>query len=114
MGFWKKAILDTLIFIAIAGFFPSMFHVSSVFMAFVAAVLLGLLNRFIKPIIVLLSLPVTLFTFGIFYFFINAFMLQLASWVLKPEFVFTNFGAALVTAIIISIVNMIVSDHFIE
>ena len=114
MGFWKKAILDTLMFIAIAGFFPSMFHVSSLWMAFVAAVVVGLLNRFVKPIIVLLSLPITALTFGLFYVVINAFMLELASWALKPDFAFSSFGATLVTAIIISVVNMIVSDHFIE
>ena len=41
-------------------------------------------------------------------------MLELASWALKPDFAFSSFGATLVTAIIISVVNMIVSDHFIE
>lgn len=114
MGFWKRAILDTLIFIAVAGFFPAMFHVSSLWIAFVAAVVMGLLNRFVKPIIVLFSLPITLLTFGLFYIVINAFMLQLASWALSPEFYFSSFGGAIVVSIIISIVNMIVSDYFME
>ncbi|MGX5378012.1 phage holin family protein [Ligilactobacillus sp. LYQ135] len=112
MGFWKRAILDALIFIAIAGFFPQMFHVSSILMAFVAAVVTGLLNRFVKPIIVLFSLPITILTFGLFYICINAFMLQLASWALSPNFYFSNFGSAVIVAVIISIVNMIVSDYF--
>lgn len=114
MGFWKQAILDTLIFIAVAGFFPSMFHVSNIFMAFVAAIIVGLLNRFVKPIIVLLSLPITAITFGLFYIVINAFMLTLASWVLRPAFDFSSFGATLFTAIIASVVNMIITDHFVE
>ncbi|WP_290033611.1 phage holin family protein [Ligilactobacillus cholophilus] len=112
MGFWKRSILDTLIFIAVAGFFPNLFHVSNIWMAFVAAVVMGLLNRFIKPIIVLFSLPITILTFGLFYICINAFMLQLASWALAPDFYFSNFGSAIIVAIIISIVNMIVSDYF--
>ena len=79
MNFWQRTLITVLVFLATAGFFPTYFHVSSVWIACLAAIILGLLNMFVKPLLVILSLPITVMTLGIFYLFINAFMLELTS-----------------------------------
>ncbi|MCP0886354.1 phage holin family protein [Ligilactobacillus sp. WILCCON 0076] len=110
MGFWQRVVVNTLIFVALAGFFPSFLHVSTMWVAFIAAVVLGILNMFVKPILVLLSFPITIVTLGFFYLLINAFILELTSAVVGSSFEFASFGAALLISIILSIVNVIITS----
>jgi putative membrane protein len=67
---------------------------------------LGLLNALVRPIIIFLTLPATLVTFGLFLIVINAGMLWLTD-LLIPAFVIENFGWALLGALLISLVSMI-------
>ncbi len=67
---------------------------------------LGLLNALVRPIVIFLTLPATLVTFGLFLIVINAGMLWLAD-LLVPAFVIEGFGWALLGALLISIVSMI-------
>ena len=46
MNFWQRTLITVLVFLATAGFFPTYFHVSSVWIACLAAIILGLLNMF--------------------------------------------------------------------
>jgi putative membrane protein len=71
-----------------------------------AALLLGVINAFVKPILVILTLPITILSLGIFLLVINAAMLALVAWVL-PGFAISGFGAALLGAIVISITGLI-------
>jgi putative membrane protein len=72
-----------------------------------AAVVLGLLNAFLRPIFVLLTLPITLITFGLFVFIINAVLFLIAAW-LVPGFVVHGFRAALLGSILYAVAGMIV------
>jgi putative membrane protein len=54
-------------------------HIQSFITALILAVVLGLLNLFVKPILVILTLPITIFTFGLFLFVINALIILLAA-----------------------------------
>ena len=54
-------------------------HIQSFVTALVLAIVLGLLNIFVKPILVILTLPITIFTFGLFLFVINALIILLAA-----------------------------------
>jgi putative membrane protein len=72
-----------------------------------AAVVLGLLNAFLRPIFVILTLPITLITFGLFVFVINAILFGIAAW-LVPGFTVHGFRAALVGSILYAIAGMIV------
>jgi putative membrane protein len=74
--------------------------------ALVAALVLGLVNAVIKPIIHLLSLPLTILTLGLFSLVINALMLMLAA-NLTNDFSVDGFGTAFVAAIVLSLLNMI-------
>ena len=111
LNFWQRTLVTVLVFLATAGFFPNSFHVSSVWVAIIAAVILGLLNMFVKPILGVLSLPITVMTLGIFYLFINGFMLEITSFLVGPSFSFTSFGSAMLIAIILSVVNLIITSN---
>ena len=77
-----------------------------------AAVLLGLLNIFIRPALLLLTLPINFLTLGLFTFVLNAVMLWLTSVVsdaLGLGFHVAGFGAALLGALVVSIVSFMVS-----
>jgi putative membrane protein len=68
-----------------------------------AGLVLGLVNAFLRPLLVVLTLPITLVTFGLFLLVINAAMVSLVAW-LMPGMRVDTFGAALGTAIIVSLV----------
>ncbi|HOV85542.1 MAG TPA: phage holin family protein [Syntrophobacteraceae bacterium] len=87
--------------IRVSGFLP----------AFFAAALLGLLNTFFRPILILLTLPINLITFGLFTLVINALMLKMASGVV-PGFQVQGFWAAFWGALVISIVNWLLISLF--
>jgi putative membrane protein len=75
--------------------------------AMVAALVLGLLNTLVRPLLVLLTLPVTLLTLGLFLFVINALMFWSAAGVLSG-FNVTGFGAALIGSVIYSLCGMVI------
>lgn len=75
--------------------------------AMVAALVLGLLNTLVRPLLVLLTLPVTLLTLGLFLFVINALMFWAAASLLQG-FNVTGFGAALIGSLIYSICAVII------
>ncbi len=54
-------------------------HIQSFITALVLAIVLGILNLFVKPILIILTLPITIFTFGLFLFVINALIILLAA-----------------------------------
>lgn len=73
--------------------------------ALLAALVLGLLNLFIKPIIVLLTLPINIITLGLFSLVINGALVLLAGMIV-PGFSVLNFGWAIVFAIVLSLLNI--------
>ncbi len=73
-----------------------------------AAVLLALVNTWLRPVVLLLTLPVNVLTLGLFTLVINAAMLGLVSWLL-PGFHIADFWTALGGALIISIVSFLLS-----
>ncbi len=74
--------------------------------ALVAAVVLGALNILVRPILFLLTLPVTILTLGLFSLIINGVIVLLAAFVV-PGFSIASFGAALLFAIVLAVVNWV-------
>lgn len=74
------------------------------FTAIVVAVVLGLVNTILKPILILFTLPITILTLGLFTFVINALMILLVS-SLVPGFSVKGFGWALIFSLVLSLVN---------
>ena len=79
--------------------------------AMIAALVIGLLNTIIRPILVILTLPVTIITVGLFLLVVNGIMLSLVAWML-PGFDITGFWDAVWGALIVSIVSGIGSAIF--
>ena len=75
--------------------------------AMIAAFVLGLLNTLLRPVLVMLTLPVTLLTLGLFLFVINALMFWAAASVLSG-FNVAGFGAALIGSLIYSVCGMVI------
>jgi putative membrane protein len=75
--------------------------------AMVAALVLGLLNTLLRPILVLLTLPVTVLTLGLFLFVINALMFYFAASMLNG-FQVAGFGAALIGSLIYSVCGVVI------
>ena len=75
--------------------------------ALIAALVLGLLNTLVRPLLVLLTLPVTVLTLGLFLFVINALMFWAAAGVLGG-FNVTGFGAALIGSLIYSLCGLVI------
>ena len=81
--------------------------VTSFTSALVAAFVLGLLNTLVRPVLVLLTLPVTVVTLGLFLFVINALMFWAAASLLAG-FSVTGFGAALIGSLLYSLCGLVI------
>jgi len=73
-----------------------------------AAIALGLINAFVRPVLVLLTLPLTILTLGVFLLFLNAAMLNLAGWFVDG-FEVVGFWSAVFGAIVVSLVSALCS-----
>jgi len=82
--------------------------VDGILSAFLAAAVLGILNVFLRPIALILTLPVNIISLGLFTFVINAFMLIITS-KLIPGFNVNGFWAAVFGSLLISIVSWLIS-----
>jgi putative membrane protein len=83
-------------------------NVAGIGSALIAALILGLVNAFVRPVMVLLTFPLTLLTLGLFLFVINALMLWLAS-VLVPGFDIAGFGAAFLGSLLLTLLNVLIA-----
>lgn len=90
----------------VANLYPGV-TIASFTSALIAALVLGLFNTLVRPLLVLLTLPVTLLTLGLFLFVINALMFWAAASVLDG-FNVTGFGAALIGSLIYSVCAMVI------
>ncbi|HEY1662476.1 MAG TPA: phage holin family protein [Verrucomicrobiae bacterium] len=72
----------------------------------IASFLLGLLNAFIRPILLLLALPLVILTLGLFTLVINALLLRVVGLLLAPNFQVDTFWSAFLGALIISIISI--------
>jgi putative membrane protein len=81
-------------------------YVSGPIAALIAALAIGFVNATLGVLLKVLTFPLTLITLGLFWFVINALMLEFAS-ALVPGFVVRGFGAAFIGAVLLSLVNML-------
>src|ERR1700733_7557816 len=75
--------------------------------ALIAALVIGFINATLGAVLKIITFPLTLLTLGLFWFVINALMLELASALLMPGFEVRGFLAAFVGAIVLSLVNLV-------
>ncbi len=95
--------------IILASYLIDGIQVQSFFSAFFAAAVLGILNAFFRPVLILLTLPINILSFGLFTLVINAMLLKMASSVI-PGFDVHGFWTAVLGSLVMSIVNWILSS----
>jgi putative membrane protein len=83
-------------------------HILSPGSLIAAALLLGVINAFVRPVLILLTLPITLLTLGLFLLVINGLMIELVSYFLKG-FVVDGLWPAILTSIIVSLTSWVMS-----
>ena len=103
-----KWLLSAAALLAVAHFYSGV-EVTSFGAALIAAFVIGLFNTLLKPILVVLTLPVTLLTLGLFLFIINALMFWAASGVLSGFHV-RGFTAALIGSLIYSVMGIVIES----
>lgn len=100
-------LLNALALLAVAYFVPGI-HVSDFMSALIAAAVIGLANMLIKPVLLILTLPVTIITLGLFIFVINGLLFWLAGYFLQG-FDVKTITAGIIGAIVYSIIAWILS-----
>ncbi|MFA6132199.1 MAG: phage holin family protein [Patescibacteria group bacterium] len=104
-------VINALALLAAAMIIPG-FHVESFYAALIAALVLGLINALVRPILLILTLPITIVTLGLFIFVINAGMLWFMSTMVKGITI-EGFWPAVLAAIFLWAVG-VVTSHFIK
>ncbi len=100
-------IINALAILAIASFIPGI-DVASFYTALIAALVLGLVNALVRPILLILTLPVNIVTLGLFTFVVNALMVWLVSTIVKG-FVVGGFSSAFLAALVLWVVSLATS-----
>lgn len=105
MNLLLRILITAILVMGIAHFMPGV-HVKGFVTALIVAVVLGLLNIFIKPILIILTLPVTIVTLGLFLLVINALIILLCTYIVGG-FGVDTFWTALFFSIVLSILQSI-------
>ena len=105
MGLIVRWILNTLALFLVATVVPN-FHYRSWVTLAIAAAVLGLLNAIVRPVLYVITFPLTVITLGLFLLVLNAIMLELTAW-LVPGFDIDGFGWAIVGALVLAIVSLV-------
>lgn len=105
-------VLNALALLAVAYLVPEI-HVANFFTALVAAVLIGLANVFIKPILTILSLPITILTLGLFILVINGALFYGVGHFLQG-FEVASLKAGIIGALVYSVISWLLSAILIE
>jgi putative membrane protein len=92
--------------VLIAAYIIPTVHVEGFFTALVVAVVLGVFNTFLRPILILLTLPITVVTLGLFALVINTLLIMLAA-LIVPGFTVGSFWWALLFGVVLALVNAV-------
>lgn len=101
-------LLSTAILVLIIDFFMKGVSVDHFWKSIVVAVVLGLLNTLVKPILVFFTMPITFFSLGLFLLVINAIMIELCT-LIVGGFVIDSFLTALMFSVVLSVSQTVVN-----
>jgi putative membrane protein len=108
MGILINWIVSAMVIFSVAYFVPGV-HVASFTTALVVALVLGIINAFVKPVLLILTLPITILTLGLFTLVLNAVLILLVSQVV-PGFRIDGFLWALIFGVILSLASTVVHN----
>ena len=100
-------VVNAAMLLLVAYLYPGV-TIESFFAALIAALVLGLINAVVRPILVILTLPVTVLTLGLFLFVINAFLFWFVAEIVQG-FRVTGFVAALIGSVLYSVLTLVTS-----
>lgn len=106
MNFIIKLFLNAIAVVLTAYLIPGV-HLESFGYAVLLAALLSILNVSLKPLLIFLTIPATIFSLGLFLLAINAFIILVADWIIPTGFDVDGFWWALLFSIVLSIINSI-------
>lgn len=107
--FLQRWIIST-VAVLIATYLVKGIHYESWRDLLVATLVLGLLNGFLRPLLMIISLPLLIVSLGLFTLVINALLLLLVDWLLRPKFSVDNFAAAFWGALVISVSSLVLNS----
>ena len=110
MHFLIRLIINAIAFYLIALYLPG-FHVANFTSALIAALIFGLVNAIVRPIVLLITLPFTIVTLGLFVLIVNAAMFWLTARI-APGVRIDGFGPAFLGALIMLVVSFLTSQAF--
>lgn len=105
--FWSRLALHSLAIVVISSLIPGI-ELNGVLAAIAAGAVFGLINSFIKPLLIILTLPLTLFTFGVFLLVINGLSFWLVAGLVKGYYI-TNIFSAIAGALLMSLFSMLIN-----
>ncbi|MGG0719953.1 phage holin family protein [Robertmurraya massiliosenegalensis] len=103
-------LINAVLFIAMAGYFENSLYIEGFGAAVGASFVLAILNILVKPILIILTLPITVFTLGLFLFVINGVTLLLTDALIGEAFQINGLGMAILISAIMSIVNLVIQN----
>ncbi len=109
MNILIRWVLLTLAVMAVSFILPGV-QLSGLLAAFVVAVVLGLINAVLRPVVLILTLPVNILTLGLLTLVIDALLVMLAAWII-PGFELASFWWALLFAVVLGLVNGMLKDY---
>lgn len=112
MNLLIKLLITTVLVVVISKFLPGI-SIASYQSAFIVAIVLALLNAFLKPILIFLTIPATIFTLGLFLLVINAVIIMIGDYFVDG-FSVSGFWTAFLFSIILSVCQSILNGIFIE
>jgi len=101
-------LISAMVILSVAYFLPGV-HVANFISAIVAALVLGIINAIIKPVLVIFTLPINILTLGLFTLVINAVLILLVAKIV-PGFIVDGFWWALLFGIILSVANSVLNN----
>jgi putative membrane protein len=110
-GIWFRFAVNT-VAIYLTGWLLSGVEVRGVLGAVLAALVLTLVNTFVRPILFFLTLPITILTLGLFIFVLNGLTLLLAAWIAGDAFSISGIGSAILAWIVFSLLNWAITGLF--
>jgi len=107
MGKFFTKTIATALAVLFAAYILKGIHVDNTITALLVAVVLGLLNSFIKPILIILTIPITLFTLGLFLLVINIIIVKWAASIVSG-FTVDGWFAALLFSLVVSFISSVI------
>lgn len=107
-----KVLIVAITLLLATKFIPGI-EISSLYIAVISAVVIGLINLLVRPVLFVLTLPLTLITFGIFAFVLNALMIIFAAYFVEG-FTVTGFLPALILSFLVSLAGSLSDNLFKE